>query len=193
METLDQVVNRMKNKKTNISAIHPSFITKMLLSIILVFLFMIYFKLDNKNMDNIKENLFTNSMEFTKVNKWYKKTFGSIAPTIDNDEMVFENKPLIVSSEVTKNYEKLTLSDSLIKCFSGGIVVFIGEKENLGNTIIIQGNDGYDIWYSNIENISLSVYDYVSEGTILGEAKDKILYLNIKNDKETLSYEKYKN
>lgn len=58
-----------------------------------------------------------------------------------------------------------------------GLIVFIGEKEGLGNTLIIQGIDETDYWYSNIENSNFSLYDYVSKGELLGITKTNKLYL----------------
>ena len=59
----------------------------------------------------------------------------------------------------------------------GGIVVYIVEKEKLGNTIIIQGTDGIDYWYSNLENISVNLYDYIEKDILLGTTKDEFIYL----------------
>ena len=37
----------------------------------------------------------------------------------------------------------------------------MGEKEGYGNTLIIQGADGVDIWYGNVNSTSLKLYDYI--------------------------------
>ena len=71
-----------------------------------------------------------------------------------------------------------------ISVIASGIVVFIGEKEDLGNTIIIQGNDGVDIWYSNITENDIKVYDYVEAGSILGSSNSENIYITITKDGE---------
>ena len=71
--------------------------------------------------------------------------------------------------------------------------MFIGEKEGYGNTVIIQGIDGVDIWYANIENVGVKLYDYTLNGTVLGETIDDKLYLVIKKDNDFIKYEDYKN
>ena len=70
-------------------------------------------------------------------------------------------------------------------------MVFSGEKEGLGNTVIIQGIDGVDIWYSNIENVNLTLYDYVEKDNILGEAQDGEIILTFLSDGNYISYENY--
>ena len=82
---------------------------------------------------------------------------------------------------------------SLVNSLASGIVVFSGEKDGFGNTVIIQGIDGADIWYGNLENISLNLYDYIEVGTVIGNTVDEYLYLVIKKDNEYIKYEDYQN
>ena len=67
----------------------------------------------------------------------------------------------------------------------------MGEKEGYGNTVIVQGIDGIDIWYGNVTNISISLYDYIDKKSLLGTTKDDVLYLVYKKDGEILNYEEY--
>ena len=62
---------------------------------------------------------------------------------------------------------------------------------NYGYTIIIEGIDGVDIWYANIENTSLKLYDYVKKGNYLGETKNNNLYLVFEKNQEFLKFEDY--
>ena len=88
-----------------------------------------------------------------------------------------------VSLNVGKNYNMHTLNS--------GIVVYIGNKEGLGNTVIIQGIDGVDYWYSNIENLSINLYDYVEKDVVLGTSINEYIYLTFVSNGEYLDYEKY--
>ena len=72
-----------------------------------------------------------------------------------------------------------------------GLVIFIGEKEEYGNTVIVQQADGIDVWYSNLENVSVKMYDYVSQGDYLGETKDDYFYLIFKKEGNVLNYQDY--
>ena len=71
------------------------------------------------------------------------------------------------------------------------MVVYIGEKENYGNVVIIEGIDGIDIWYGNMETTTVELYDYVEKSTYLGQTKDNILYLVYSKEGQFLDYKKY--
>jgi len=72
------------------------------------------------------------------------------------------------------------------------MVVFIGEKENYGNTVIIENLDGVNFWYGNINTTSVKLYDYIEKGSYVGEANGE-LYLVFSRDGNYLDYEKYIN
>ena len=82
-------------------------------------------------------------------------------------------------------------SKQAINSLKGGIVVFNGTKDNYGNVLIVQGVDGADIWYGNISNISVALYDYVEENQVLGETTDNKAYIVINKDGNYLNYEEY--
>ena len=41
-----------------------------------------------------------------------------------------------------------------------GIVIFIGEKEGYGNTVVVEQVDGIDVYYSNVSVSNIKLYDY---------------------------------
>ena len=85
--------------------------------------------------------------------------------------------------ESYKNATKLTVNEQeIINAISSGIVVYLGAKDDLGNTVIIQGNDGVDIWYSNITDTDVALYDYIETGNVLGMANSNYIYLTIIKD-----------
>ncbi len=196
MEELENIVNRCKNKKSkpkNNKKIKKN-VTLFLLSVIFLFSCLIYTKISDENKENFKNIFLTNSLSFTKINNIYEKYFGEVLPSVTNAEMVFSQD--LNYKEITDYHEgeKLTLqSQTVISSLIGGIVVFIGEKDNYGNTVIVQGNDGYDIWYGNVTDINVNVYDYIEKGTTLGQSIDENVYILIKKGEETIKYEDYKN
>ena len=82
-------------------------------------------------------------------------------------------------------------SNYLVPTLNGGLIIFIGEKEEYGNTVIVQQADGVDVWYSNINNITVKLYDYVESGSFVGEVKDDYFYLVFKKDGGVLNYQDY--
>ncbi len=81
----------------------------------------------------------------------------------------------------------------MVPNLNSGIVVFIGEKEDYGNTIIVQQMNGIDAWYGNIDTTSIKLYDYVEKGIMLGETKDTTLYLAFQKDGNFHQYKEYLN
>ena len=47
------------------------------------------------------------------------------------------------------------------------------------------------MWYGNLQNINVELYDYVEKGKLLGEAKGTNLYLVYQKDGEYVDYKEY--
>lgn len=158
---------------------------KFLYLIILILVLMITYKTD--------KSIFTNNFNFAKLNKLYESIFGSVIPLpTNNEESVFNEKLEYNNASKYKEGAKLSVKrNSPIPARVSGLVVFIGEKEGYGNTVIIQQVDGIDAWYGNINNVNCKLYDYVSKGTIIGDTVDNNLYLVYKKEGTNLNYEEY--
>ena len=198
---MDEYVKMHKAKKKNFSKKTPSkskrlskYITKFMLAVIFFLASIIFTNTSDKNLLLYKEYVLTESLPFTKVKCWYEELFGEALPSNDNAQTVFDGKLVYKEISDYQNGERLTVSSkSLVNSLASGIVVFSGEKDGFGNTVIIQGIDGADIWYGNLENISLNLYDYIEAGTVIGNTVDEYLYLVIKKDNEYIKYEDYQN
>ncbi len=169
--------------------------SKTLISIILVLSVAIYVSISDNNLLNFKTKVFQDTLLFTKINNLYAKYFGDVIPSKvnKNTTTVFGNTLKYTNIEQFDKAYKLTLESNVVNTLESGIVVFMGEKDNLGKTIIIQGIDGVDIWYSNISYNDLTLYDYIEKNSIIGEANNQELYLTFLENGETVGYEKYLN
>lgn len=169
-------------------------VTKLLLSIIFFLISLIYVNFNNKNRENYTNNIFEDNISFTKMNNLYDKYIGNTKKEANNKkESLVMNEGLVYQSlEAYNNSTKFTVSnDYPINVLKPGIIVFIGEKDDLGNTVIVQGNDGVDIWYSNVNVTEYSLYDYVTKDDILGTTNNNFLYITILKDGTYLTYEEY--
>lgn len=167
-------------------------VTRVLLSIIFIISVCIYMKIDDKNILLVEKYLFEDNLEFTKINNWYQENIGNIIPSVkENSNLVFSNNDIFNKDyEVYENGVKFSAQKNQpVSILSGGIVVFIGEKDNYGNTIIIQGNDGIDYWYGGISNLSVNLYDYIEKDTLIGETINDYLYLVLQKNGKFISYE----
>lgn len=169
--------------------------TRVLLSIILFLITSIFINYSDNNLLWYKKNLYDKTFDFAYVNNLYNKYLGGVIPfknALNTEQTVMYDYIDYSNGEAYENGVKVNnLNGSTIKNLMSGIVVFIGEKENYGNTIIIQGSDGVDYWYGNLENVGVSLYDYLEKDTILGNPKDGTLYLVFAKNGEYLNYEDY--
>lgn len=188
--------NNNKNREEKKVIYLKGLISRTLITIIFVLSSMIFTNLSENNEKLYKKYVLEDSLGFTKISNLYKKVFGHVdilTPTKkENSDIAVFGSINYKNIENFKNSNKLTVgTNEIINVITSGIVVFIGEKEELGNTIIIQGNDGYDIWYSNITDTNITIYDYIESGTILGTSNSEDIYLTISKDGKYLSYEEY--
>ena len=167
-------------------------ISKFLIAVIFFLVSVIFTNSSDKNLLFYKEYVLTESIPFTKIKGWYEDLFGEVLPKNDNNQMVMNGHLVYKSIENYKDGEVLSLSsNTLINNLTSGVVVFVGEKDEYGETVIIQGVDGVDIWYGNLTNVSVKLYDYVEKNKLIGETKDDKLYLVIKKNNEFIKYEDY--
>ena len=165
---------------------------------IVVILFLsiaILYRSNNKFKDYISKYLYTDSIPFTKIKKMYNKYLGGVLPKLkeENTSLVFNEKINYMSKEDYYDGVHLKIDSSYpVPSLEEGMVVFIGDKEYYGNTIIIESLDGIYYWYGNISNTSVKLYDYIEKGSFIGEASND-LYLVFSKDNKYLNYEEYIN
>lgn len=197
-----EIENYLNHKK--ISKFNPkvqkylsNLLSKFLLSIIFLMVSIILIKSNSNIKTFYQEDILTKQINFTKFNDFYTKYFGNILPDYtvpsvptqiaSNTEFDYNNGTPYLNGtklETTENYP--------VPIITSGIIVFLGEKDSLGPTCIVQGIDGIDIWYSHIDTSSLNLYDYVTEGKILAPTESNYFYLTIDSNGNYLTYDTYK-
>ncbi len=198
-DTINEAKKRIRNKRNNITLENSkqnsnyisNLFTRTLLSVILLLLICIYTNSSDNNLLFFKNHLFNETLSFTKINNLYNKYFGSIVPAKNEEAAVFKTDKSYNSIEKVDNSYKFILNNNTFSYLESGIVVFAGIKEGLGNTIIIQGVDGVDIWYSNLASINETLYDYIEKDKLVGEFIDKTAILTFMKNNEYQSYETY--
>jgi len=197
VEELSKFYNKKKNTKesTNNHKFLYKMITKILICLIIFVSLLIVIKVNPKLKDKIGKVVYEDQFSFAYINNLYKKYFGNILP-FDNiaptDEKVFNEKLKYNEASLYKDGVKLSVNNNyLVPIIESGIVVFIGNKENYGNTIIVQQINGIDVWYGNVSIGDIKIYDYVSKGALLGETIDDKLYLVFQKEGKYLDYKDY--
>lgn len=197
-----EIENYLNHKKINkfnpkIQKYLSNLLSKFLLSIIFLMVSIILIKGNSNIKTFYQEDILTKQINFTKFNDFYTKYFGNILPDYtvpsiptqmaSNTEFDYNNGTPYLNGtklETTENYP--------VPIITSGIIVFLGEKDSLGPTCIVQGIDGIDIWYSHIDTSSLNLYDYVTEGKILAPTESNYFYLTIDSNGNYLTYDTYK-
>ena len=165
-------------------------LNKLLLSIIIFLIGMILVKAKPNIKETIKTRIYEESLPFQKLKSTYKKYLGNIIK-VEETQPVFNESLSYDNIDKYKNGVKLKVSDNyMVPILESGVVVFIGEKEDYKNTIIIEQVNGIDVLYGNVKTNNIKLYDYVEKGELLGEA-DKELYLVFQKDGAYLDYKEY--
>ncbi|MDD2434995.1 MAG: M23 family metallopeptidase [Bacilli bacterium] len=198
---IDMIRNQIKNKsiKKSTSIKMPNYFIKSLNKVLVVIVITLMMLIALKSNTNFKtlfyKEVYDTHFSFATVNHLYQTYFGSSLPFKDffeNSKPVFSEKLSYTETSVYKDGVKLTVSKNyLVPNQLSGLVVFIGEKEGYGPTIVIQQVNGVDLWYANVNNVSVKLYDYVEQGELLGTTIDNSLYLVYKKDGVVLNYEDY--
>ena len=172
-----------------------TFVTRIMTLSILFLGALIYTKSSTANKQLFYDTIFKENISFAVINNLYDRYLGGILPfkdIIKDNKPVFKEKLVFKEANIYKDGVALSVEDSyLVPAIDSGIVVFVGEKEGYGKTIIVEQTDGVDVWYSNINNLNVKIYDYVEGGSLLGETVKNKLYLVFKKEGKTLDYKKY--
>ena len=170
-------------------------INRILFLIVLFLINLIIMKKSTTYKDFIYNKVYNNNFSFAKIKEFYNKYLGGV----DSLNKVAKNTTPVFNETLTYNSKskyldgvKLEVSTNyLVPIIKEGLVVFSGEKEGYGNVIIIQGVDDINIWYGNMSNTSVKLYDYVEKGSLLGEVSNNTLYLVYEKDGKFLDIKEY--
>lgn len=174
------------------------FFSKFLVVAFMSVITLIVLKANPKLKPTFYQKVYEDNISFAYINSLYEKYFGSSIPfkevfkSLNKNEQVFNEKLIYKEADNYLDGVKIVVgNDYLIPCIETGLVVFVGEKEGYGNTVIIEQQDGTTVWYSNLKNSSVKLYDYVKKGSYIGENKDDYMYLVFKKEGNIVDYKNY--
>jgi len=185
-----------KNRNYNLKKTIDGLVNRSLISIVLIMSLLLVNKFNSNFLSNFKNTIFNRSFNFVKINSLSKKFLGKefIYSQKKSNSIGVMNEDLI-SGESHKYYdgEKYIVSSNLpIGTVESGVVIFVGDKQHFKNTVIIQGTDNYNIWYGNLKDVSVNLYEYVEKNSLIGLADGNEVYMLIEKDNNYYSYEDYK-
>lgn len=184
-----------KGKKLVLKKKVKSIIQRIFMMAILFLISMILVKKDDDFKSFISENVYEKSFQFTRVRKLYQQYFGdilSIEDLMPEVQPVFNETISYIERNTYEDGVKLTVREKyLVPVIESGIVVFIGEKEGYGQTVVIEQVDGVSVWYANVSFNNLKLYDYIQRGTLLGEVNGNELFLTFRRNGVKQDYKEF--
>jgi len=141
--------------------------------------------------------LYEDNLAFSNFRNFYNKYLGDVFPlNYVGDDTISVFSEDIKYSSINKYLDGYSLkvgSNYLVPVIQGGVVTYVGEKEDYGNVVIVMGDDGVNIWYGNIKNHNFKLYDTVNVGDFIGEVSGDLLYLAFYDGNQFLDYDSYMN
>lgn len=190
--TKDNVPNEKKELESG------SFLIRLFVSILLIAIIAIVFQLQQKPFD-IVQNKITQVMEkefkFAVISNWYESRFGEPLTFFqENTKLKNDTEVIQASGKVLENFQTngqgimIETTVTKVESLEEGLVIYAGEKEELGNTVIVQNVDGSETWYGKLDSIAVNVYDEVNKGEVLASAvvenELSTYYLAVKQNEE---------
>jgi stage IV sporulation protein FA len=161
-----------------------SFFFKILLSLCLFLVIAVMFKHPSARLDTarnfVKDNM-SHEFEFASISTWYENAFGkpiAFLPTEQGTETVDsgEGYAMPASGKIAETFEANgegiileTGKGSKVEAINEGVVIFAGEKEGIGKTVVIQHANKTESWYGQLEKIDVKLYDLVKKGNVVGQ------------------------
>lgn len=181
----------------NDDGIHPLFkkevfIFKILASAVLFLVIAIMFRENSATFAPARDfvmKAMDQDFKFATVSKWYEDQFGKPLALLpftdeekDGEKTVVEKDPDIpvFSGKVLENFEKngqgimieTTTKGAPVEAMKEGNVMFAGVKEDTGKTVIIQHADQTQSTYGNLDEIKVSLYEFIKTETVVGTASE---------------------
>ena len=182
-----------KSSKSN-NNLFKNIVLRVLITIIVTLILLIGFKMNNNFKKTFYHYVYEENFPFSVVKNFLQDKFGT-SLTFDKivtDEEVFNEKLSYKDKSLYHDGVKLTVSSEyMIPSLESGIVVYIGEKENYKQVVIVQQMNGVDVWYGNIKQANVKLYDYVEKGSLIGQVDNKTLYLVFQKEGKFVDYQSY--
>jgi len=188
-------INKLLKKEVKVKK--NKLISLINLSLFLLLIFVVNLVLCKTNStykDFIYKYVYSNNLSFSKYEELIDKYLGKIVPNNNNKEtsLVFNEKLNYNSLEEIENGVIINIDkNQTINAFESGVVVFNGEKDGYGNTLIIEQIDGCEAWYIGLDTSNINIYDYIEKNTIIGNSVSDNFTMYFKNDGEVVDYKKY--
>lgn len=163
------------------------FFFKILASILLFLVVAILSRNQTATFEPVKEFVVKQmdlDFKFATVSNWYEDKFGkplALLPFTEEDQagkktiVKDQNFSVPAMGKILENFEKNgqgimieTGKGAAVQSIDDGFVTFVGIKDGIGKTVVIQHPDGSQTWYGNLEEVKVNKYDHIDKRTVVG-------------------------
>ncbi|PLT30139.1 M23 family metallopeptidase [Peribacillus deserti] len=165
------------------------FYFKILVSIVLFLMVAIMFKKPIPRLEETRDvvnHYMKKEFQFAAAKDWYQDTFGKPLVFIPSDKEPAvtakkENQEfaLPAAGKISESFEVNgqgmmieTDKDQPVESTKEGVIIFTGEKDKLGKTVVIQHSDKSESWYGHLGTIDVRLYETVKKGKIIGKVSN---------------------
>ncbi len=150
-----------------------------LLSICLVIVVAAVNFLPNKQLEPARKQIgqvMQTNFEFATMSDWLSKRVGDIYAVLpsrfskkDQSEAIpVSGKLLETFKENGKGIMVETTTGVSVKTIAAGVVIFAGDDDKTGKTVIVQQTNKMNVWYGHLSDIDVTLYQHVDQGTGIG-------------------------
>lgn len=151
--------------------IYIKLINKLIISLVLLSILFILLKQNPL----LKYSILDDSLSFNTINQYLGKYIVKTAIEPVNN---INN---------TLNYTKYNdgikvfLSHNQVEAYDSGVVVYLGDINDYNDCIVIQGFNDIDLWYCNLTNYDVTMYEYIKKNTIIGRTNHELILIGKSN------------
>lgn len=137
---------------------------------------------------------------FLTFKQTYESVFGSAVPFLLHDDgnytdviQVAEESSFLTGAIVertTQGWWVQVANQTAVKNPDNGFVLFCGNQDPYGKTIIIQLENNREMWIGHIEKCDVPMYSFIQKGEHIGKSKDNLLFIALKHEGQWESPEK---
>ena len=133
---------------------------------------------------NALDSVYQKEFEFATVSNWFEDTIGKPFAFLpedpikekDNDQASSESFATPATGTIMQSFVKdgqgvliKTSNSTSVETIKAGVVIYAGEKESHGKTVIVQHPDKSESWYAHLQEINVSLYEEIKKGTKVGK------------------------
>ncbi len=129
------------------------------------------------------DQVYQKEFQFATVSNWFENTVGKPFAFLPEDSVkkaknddTDSHFATPATGTIMKSFVKdgqgvliKTTNSTSVDTIKEGVVIYAGEKETHGKTVIVQHSDKSESWYAHLQEIDVNLYEQIKKGTKVGK------------------------